>query len=184
MQKAQQNADVSKRLLDFPKPLTGMRLPGVYLSEVIGAYDLVALQFLRHLGCVFCKNAVDGLYRLASSSERFPPVVFVHQSPVEEAERFFEQRFPGAPHISDVRFELYEHFGVKRSGFFETFADPRVLWKLAKLTLKGYKNELGKGDVRLLSATFLFYRGRLKWKHLARFPGDDPFWERLAPSKA
>jgi hypothetical protein len=166
-------------ILNFPKPLVGMRLPGIYLADVVSSYDLVVLQFLRHLGCMFCKNAVDGMYRLAQSSKRFPPVVFVHQSPLEDGERFFQKRFPGAPHISDPQFELYEHFGVRRAGFVETFTNPQVWWGLAKLAVKGYTHEPVVGDVRLLSATFLFHQGRLRWKHLARFAGDDPKWERL-----
>ncbi len=83
-------------------------------------------------------------------------------------------------HISDPRFELYEHFGVRRTSFLKVFSDPRVLWKALRLFVKGYGNERVVGDVRLLSATFLFKDGKLRWKHLANYPGDDPKWEKLA----
>ena len=129
---------------------------------------------------MFCKNTVDGMYRVVRESKRFPQIYFVHQSPVDEAERFFEKRFPGAAHISDPGFGLYEHFGVRRAGFWKTFSDPRVLWGLVKLFIKGYGHEPIVGDARLLSATFLFKDGKLRWKHLARYPGDDPKWDKLA----
>jgi len=50
---------VSSRLLEMP--IEGVRLPSTTLGGVIQSAPLVWLQFLRHLGCIYCKGLVEDI---------------------------------------------------------------------------------------------------------------------------
>jgi hypothetical protein len=159
----------------YSKPLVGEGLPATRLGDLVQAENMLILHFLRHLGCAFCKHTVDQLRQLKEQMPRFPTIYFVHQSDVETGHRFFAERWPGSPHISDPKTELFRLFGIRRMRGLGLL-DPRMVLATLRLQLKGYRNELGYGDVYLLSGTFLFRNGKLVWKHRASFAGDDPNW--------
>ncbi len=165
----------------YDKNLTGVRLPADTLQEVVQSKKIVILHFLRHLGCIYCKNAVDQLYQLSQSDPLFPPIIFIHQSPIEVGEAFFAQHFPGASHISDSSLSLYNLFSIQKlKGL--NFLDPRMILKGLKLVfLKGYSNQMGMGNMYLLSGTFLFLNGKLVWQHRAKRAGDEPNWKKILP---
>jgi thiol-disulfide isomerase/thioredoxin len=157
----------------------GIGLPGNTLAQIIDAEKAVIIHFLRHLGCIYCRHSVDMLYKLKQEYPTLPTIYFVHQSSPEVGQAFFEKRFPGAPHISDPDLALYRLFEIPTlSGW--NLLNPKMIWKGLVLTLKGYGNRLGYGNIMILSGTFLFYNGVLKWSHRARFAGDEPKWDRLS----
>lgn len=167
---------------EYNDPVAGVRLPASRLSDLVAAEPMYVLHFLRHLGCLFCKHTVDQMAQLKQQTPQFPTICFVHQSDTETGEAFFAERFPGAPHISDPRTQLFRLFGIRRmTGL--GLLDPRFLLGAARLKLKGYSNVLGYGDVYLLSGTFLFRGGSLIWKHRAQYAGDDPNWGLLGRKK-
>lgn len=164
----------------YDKKLTGIRLPADSLPQLVGSSKIVILHFLRHLGCIYCQNAVDQLYKLSQTDSSFPPVIFVHQSPPEAGETFFSEHFPGASHISDTELSLYNLFGIRNLKGLHFF-DPRMLWKGTRLFLKGYRQEKTQGKWNLLSGTFLFLNGRLVWQHRPTRAGDEPRWNAIIP---
>jgi hypothetical protein len=164
----------------YNKKLNGLRLPSEALPEVINSHKIVIVHFLRHLGCIYCKHAVDQLYKISTQNPGFPPIIFVHQSPLEVGETFFEKHFPGASHISDPELSLYNLFGIQSLNGLHYF-DPRMILKGIKLTFQGYSNRLGMGNMRLLSGTFLFLNGKLVWQHRAKRAGEEPNWKKVIP---
>jgi thiol-disulfide isomerase/thioredoxin len=159
--------------------VVGCRLPGDTLWDVVHSEQVVIVHFLRHLGCIFCQYGVDQLHELKQKDPRFPTIFFVHQSPPDVAEAFFAKHFPGAPHISDPKQNLYRRFGILRLNAGSLF-NPLSILKGIKITLSGYATRLfTKDDVWVLSGTFLFNVGKLIWSHRAKFAGDDPRWEKL-----
>lgn len=164
----------------YDKKLKGNRLPSDALPELLNTQKIVILHFLRHLGCLYCKNAVDQLYKLSTQDPGFPRIIFVHQSPIDIGEAFFEKHFPGASHISDPELSLYNLFGIQSLKGLR-YLDPRMIFKGLKLLLMGYSNRLGMGNVKLLSGTFLFLNGKLVWQHVAKRAGDEPNWKKVIP---
>jgi len=78
----------------------------------------VLLTFLRHFGCIFCREA---LHDLADRKEKILQanitLVLVHMSDINLAEQYFvEYELPGVDHISDPSCELYSSFGLAKGG--------------------------------------------------------------------
>lgn len=78
----------------------------------------VLLTFLRHFGCVFCREALHDLAdRKEKISQANITLVLVHMSDIEIAEQYFvEYNLPGVEHISDPNCELYSTFGLAKGG--------------------------------------------------------------------
>lgn len=170
---------IEEQICNYPTPLLGAHLPGSTLAEVVNSRPIVILHFLRHLGCLYCKAQVDGLYNLQQQHPGFPPIIFVHQSSVEKGDVFFAKHFPGAAHISDPQLDLYRLFSIRRlQGL--NLINPLMVLKGIWLTLRGYVNRVGGfGDIMILSGTFLFRQGKLAWSHRARWAGDEPNFKRF-----
>ena len=78
----------------------------------------VLLTFLRHFGCIFCREA---LHDLADRKEKILQanitLVLVHMSDTNLAEQYFvEYELPWVDHISDPSCELYSSFGLAKGG--------------------------------------------------------------------
>lgn len=171
-------ATIESRIASYTTPLEGARLPATTLPELIRAEKMVILHFLRHLGCIFCKHSVRELRKLAETS-KFPPITFVHQSTVPQAEEFFAEYYPGARHISDPRLDLYERFEIRRLEGAQVLNPNMYLIGFQSL-MSGNRQGATQGDALVLSGTFLFNNGRLVWSHRAKYAGDDPKWTKLA----
>ncbi len=90
------------------------------------------LVFLRHLGCLFCKQQVQVL---KSSTAR---IYFVSHASVSEVQEFVKVFTPGHPVVSDTRMSLYQEFGMKKGGFGQMFS-PRVIMNGVKANLAGLR---------------------------------------------
>lgn len=78
----------------------------------------VLLTFLRHFGCIFCREA---LHDLADRKDKLMnanvKLVMVHMSDNEIADQYFKDyNLPGISHISDPNCELYSAFGLIKGG--------------------------------------------------------------------
>lgn len=158
--------------------LRGANLAGETLKEVIDSEQIIILHFLRHLGCMYCKYTVDQLYELVRKTPKFPKIIFVHQGTPEEGDDFFSKHFPNASHISDPKLGLYSLFKINRLEGVSWF-HPKMILKGIKILSGGYSNNLIGQDVKILSGTFLFNKGKLIWQHRAKYAGDDPQWSKL-----
>jgi hypothetical protein len=168
---------VSPRLLEMP--VEGVRLPSTTLGGVIQSAPLVWLQFLRHLGCIYCKGLVEDIRAFMGQwrEEPVPFLVFVHPNTVAEGEMFFERYYPGAAHIADPVLKLYQAFRVRRARpwYFLDLGSVQRFWELLR---RGHWNDRPAADPWVLHATLLFYHGNLIWTHYAKTPGDIPRWPR------
>ncbi len=83
----------------------------------------VLLVFLRHFGCIFCK---ESLYDLAKNQSELKAVgikmVFVHMSDRLDAEIFFKTyKIIDPIHISDPLCKIYGSFGLVKGSFNQLF---------------------------------------------------------------
>ncbi len=113
----------------------------------------VALVFLRHLGCVFCRQQV-GTLRDELSEEN---VVFVTMSEPKLTDRF--RIWMRSPHsfLCDPEKRLYEAFGIPRSTAGKFFS-ASVVHEALKAYRKGYRNALTFDDQLQLGGTYVFDR--------------------------
>lgn len=161
-------------------PLQGENLPGSTLPEVVRSAPFVWLQFLRHLGCIYCKGLVQDIRAFLRSWEASAPpfIVFVHPNTVEEGREFFARYYPGAPAIADPEERLYRLFRVRKVN---PLLELRLstVGRLFALLRRGLWNERPTANPSLLHASFLFREGKLVWSYYAKHMSDVPEWKRF-----
>lgn len=127
----------------------------------------IALVFLRHFGCVFCKYQVAQLKAAADL-----PIYFVCMESAAEAAQFRASQ--GSPHrfISDPERRLYQMFGVKR-GSPRQMINLRTIGRGIKATLSGSMQGKPTGDPMQLAAVIILDRGgHTSWSHFAKDASD------------
>jgi len=95
---------------------------GAHVAE-ISRDKPVMLIFLRHLGCMFCKEALSDLKKVKSEIYNAgTEIVFVHMTDKEIASDFFEKYdFERVMHISDLESKYYQAFGLPQGDFKQLF---------------------------------------------------------------
>ncbi|HEX8325173.1 MAG TPA: AhpC/TSA family protein [Tepidisphaeraceae bacterium] len=164
--------------LTLNQPVTGLNLrPGTLGDQLTAPRTLVA--FLRHLGCMFCREMVADLHGL-SAEPGFPPVLLVTQSTEEDLAAFLATRWPEAQAIADPDRCLYLAFDIARARSIGAMAGPAV-WSCGMRALaKGHLQIPGRprpalGDPWLLSALFLLSPdGTTQWEYRAQHAGERP----------
>ena len=125
----------------------------------------LALVFLRHLGCIFCRQNVAEL-RDALPHEN---IVFVTMSEPTLTARFKQWTRSPHPFLCDPERRLYESFDVPSTtagGIFTVQVARRAL----KAYREGHRNSLSFDDQLQLGGTYVLDRtGEI----LASFPGRD-----------
>ena len=127
----------------------------------------LALVFLRHAGCVFCRYQVAQL-------RPFPDLnlCFVCMEDVEEARAFKEGIRSPHRFISDPQRELYNAFGLPQAGFSQIL-NVRTLKRGMEAMRAGYRNSRPTSDARQLGGTFILdVKGQVVWSHQSEDAGD------------
>lgn len=83
----------------------------------------VLLVFLRHFGCVFCRESLKEISKRRSSIEsKGIKIVLVHMSDNTTAETYFKNfNLPGVDYISDPDCRYYAMFGLTKGSFSQLF---------------------------------------------------------------
>jgi peroxiredoxin len=83
----------------------------------------VLLVFLRHFGCVFCKESMfDIAKKRADFDKKGIKIVLVHMADEQTAESYFKSyNLKNIEHISDPNCKLYEAFGLIKGNFSQLF---------------------------------------------------------------
>lgn len=128
--------------------------------------------FLRHLGCMFCRETVAELRKVHEASRERPPVLFVHQGTAEQGRAFFDKRWPEARAIADPDAELYRAFGLER-GCITQVLGPKVWPRALKAMMK---HGLGPvvGDPFMMPGIFIVRGSTILWRHDHEHSGDTP----------
>ena len=151
------------------------------------------LVFLRHLGCIFCREMVKDIRIAADRADagqpekRYPRVVFVHSATAELGARFFGRFWPGASAISDPEKRLYRAAGLGRGTFIQLLG-PRAIAAALRGLLKGHTIGSPAGDPWMMPGLLLVSpQGRILHRHVPRHAGDHPrfdTFERLTRDTA
>lgn len=83
----------------------------------------VMLVFLRHFGCMFCREALSDISKRKDTIQELgTKIIFVHMSDNETAVKFFKKyKLYDIPHISDPDCRYYAEFGLTKGNFTQLF---------------------------------------------------------------
>lgn len=95
---------------------------GASLGE-LSEESTVFLVFLRHFGCIFCRESLVDISRQRKIIEsKGIKLVFVHMDNEDTAERYFSRyQLDGVAHISDPECHYYQLFGLVKGNFTQLF---------------------------------------------------------------
>jgi hypothetical protein len=157
--------------------VTGVHLvPGTLRDQLEGGPQL--LVFLRHFGCMFCRETLADLRAAAETLPGFPPVLFFFQGSPTEGRAFLRRYWPDARAVADPERRFYAAFGVERGSLLQMFG-PGVWAAKRRAEAKGHANGPREGDVWMMPGAFLVDGARVLWAHEYRHAGDHPDFARL-----
>lgn len=166
---------IPKEVLDAP--VTGVNLvPGVLRDQLAPRGTL--LVFLRHFGCIFCRETVADLRAVAEADPGYPKVLFFFQGPSTEGRAFLRRYWPEAHAVSDPDQRFYAAFGVERGSVLQMFG-PSVWRSHARAARKGHSNGDRSGDVWRMPGVFLVRGEYVVWSHTYRHAADHPDFARI-----
>ena len=142
----------------------------------------VMLVFLRHFGCVFCKEALADLAEQKEKiAQKGVQMVFVHMSEDAIAEKYFKDyKLNGVRHISDPEFRYYTAFGITKGGFSQLYS-LRSWMRGFEAKKEGHKLELSKalGDSTQMPGIFILKERAIKNQFIHKYASDRPDYYKL-----
>ncbi len=137
--------------------------------------------FLRHGGCIFCRETLGDLHKLRSAIEATGvKLAVVHMGMPDEGEELLARyQLQGVDAVSDPLRELYQAFNLKQGTFAQLFG-PREFARGFVATLKGHVAGLFQGDALQLPGAFVVSRGQVLRSFRHRSAGDRPDYVALA----
>ena len=158
--------------------VSGVNLAPGSLRDQLGS-EPVLLVFLRHFGCIFCRETLADLRAVSEGDPGFPATIFFFQAKPIEGKAFLRRYWPQARAVADPEARFYEAFGVARGGLVEMFR-PAVWSAKAEAEAKGHSNGPRSGDIWRMPGAFLVRGDRVLWAHEYRHAADHPDYARIA----
>ena len=155
------------------RPIAGLRLKGATLMAQLDGRPAV-LVFLRHFGCIFCREMVRDVRKEIEKNPAYPPVIFFFQGTVAQADTFFKTYYPEAVAVEDTALDFYRALGLKK-GTAGQLLGLRSLGASLRALFKGNLQGKAVGDVTVMPGVFVVAGdGRVVWSHPASHAGDHP----------
>jgi hypothetical protein len=167
--------DIPERLLEHP--VVGLNLAPGTLRRQLGS-DTTLLVFLRHFGCMFCRETLSDMREIAEKDSRFPDPLFFFQGTPTEGRALLRRYWPGLRAVADPRAELYDGFGVERGGLYKMFG-PAVWAAKSRAESKGHRNGERSGDVWRMPGVLMVRGSRILWSHEYRHAADHPDYQLI-----
>jgi hypothetical protein len=159
-------------------PVTGVGLmPGTLRDQLDERVTL--LVFLRHFGCMFCRETLTDIRAAAEADADYPDVLFFFQGSATEGRAFLRRYWPGVRAVADSELEFYELFGVRRASFLEALGPSVVLGARKRAMQKGHENGPRSGDIWRMPGIFLVEGEEILWSHQPAHAADHPDFTRI-----
>jgi hypothetical protein len=158
--------------------LTKMSVQGVNISATLEPLlrQPTLLIFLRHFGCIFCRELVADMRRAAADPDyppMLPPMLFVYQGTPAAGEAFFADLWPEAKAVAAPNQQLYHAFGLARGNVSQMFG--AKVWACGvRAALKGHFIGKPVGDPWLMPGVFVVHGEQVLWRHDFVHAGDHP----------
>jgi peroxiredoxin len=146
----------------------------------------VLLVFLRHTGCMFCREALEDLGRNRRAIEASGvTIVLVHMGEPEFGRAFFRKYgLSDLPQISAPDCSLYRAFGLQRTSFLTVFS-PRIWARTLQAgVLKRHGVGRFVGDIWQMPGVFLIFHGQVLRSYRHQTPADRPDYVRFVSEDA
>lgn len=145
----------------------------------------VMLVFLRHFGCVFCREAMGDLAEMKSAMrDQNVTLVVVHLSDPKTADLFFEKYdLVGVESISDPEAVYYKKFGLLRGTFNQLFGLKVWMRTIDAGMIKGHglsRKQIGDGFQ--MPGIFMLKDGVVKGEFIHKSVSDRPDYQALITS--
>ena len=137
------------------------------LAEILNS-AVGALVFLRHFGCVFCREQLTELGKTDS------PITFVGRGTPDDARKLRGEIGFIRPMICDIQGRLFEEAGCAQGKLSQLGGLPTVKSGLRALS-KGNRFHRPQTDPRQLGGTLVIQpNGEIMWRYMSKFAGDHP----------
>lgn len=162
-------------------------LKGAVTNTGENLYDIsheypVLLIFLRHLGCIFCQEALKDLRDVGARMDLSKiRVVFVHMAENEVAEEYFEELGLKVDyHISDPECQLYERFGLVKATTRELFSFQVMLKSAESAVVRGNWPRANRiGDGFQMPGVFIINSGVIIDSYIHKRISDRPDYSKM-----
>ncbi|MEM9549082.1 MAG: SelL-related redox protein [Bacteroidota bacterium] len=142
----------------------------------------VLLVFLRHFGCVFCREAMKDIGRRRKTwEEKNINVILVHMSDDVTANKYFKKYgIPGIEHVSNPECDLYASFGLTKGSVSQLFGLKNWIRGFEVTVIKGTPIGLRQiGDGFQMPGVFLISEGDIMDSYIHASASDRPDYESL-----
>lgn len=139
------------------------------------------LVFLRHFGCIFCREWMAEIERHHEEIKAagIRQVVLLALGEPKHAAFFGPRLAPSAKSLAARSTEVYSDYGLRQGGLTE-LVGPRTVLSGLRAAAKGNRQGPATGDVRMLGATFIVdTNGVVEFAYYNRYAGDNPNLESL-----
>jgi len=150
----------------------------LYISE----NQPVLLVFLRHFGCIFCRQALKDIgKKLDHFKDNNTKIIFVHMSDKETADKYFDEfGLSGTSSISDPDTKIYGMFGLVKGSFTQLYG--LSVWakgiKVAATEGVGFSTKQ-IGDSFQMPGIFVIYKGEFIYSYYHNKVSDKPDYETI-----
>lgn len=137
----------------------------------------VLLVFLRHFGCVFCREALQDLSKLQSEIvEKGGDIVFVHMADKGTAQEYFEKYNIQDPKwVADPECDHYQEFGLLKGTFSQLFGFKTWVRGFDSAVMKGNGVSWKQlGDGFQMPGVFLINKGKIDYCFIHKSVADRP----------
>lgn len=142
----------------------------------------VLLVFLRHFGCIFCREAMKDIGKKKDEwKKKNINVVLVHMSDNETAKKYFTKYgIPDIEHISNPSCDLYASFGLTKGTASQLFGLKNWIRGFEVTVIKGTPLGLRQiGDGFQMPGVFLIDEGNIKDSYIHTSASDRPDYESI-----
>lgn len=146
----------------------------------------VLLIFLRHLGCMFCREALKDIKNILPDLEKLKTeVVLIHMADSVTAEEVFEKyQLPSIKHISDIKKDFYQAFGLTKGDFRQLFGFKSFIG-MGRAAVKGnFPASNLVGDPHQMPGVFVVDKAEVSNYYLYSTVGDYPNYISLVKKSA
>ncbi|PIO48254.1 MAG: hypothetical protein CMR00_05730 [[Chlorobium] sp. 445] len=166
---------IPDHILDLP--ISGINLRANTLREELGN-DPTLLVFVRHFGCIFCREMIADIAHAAETVPNYPSTLFFYQGTLEDGHEFFPRLWRKARAIADLPKTFYNAFGLERGSLLQMFG-PEVWACGVRAAAKGHFIGLPVGDPWTMPGLFYVQANQILWQHDFKHAGDHPDFEHL-----
>lgn len=141
----------------------------------------ILLVFLRHFGCIFCREALKDL---SQRQDKFKiqnvKLVFVHMADPEIAYAYFKQYKLGeVSFVTDQECKFYERFGLVKGSFNQLFGLQNWI-RGFEATMKGAMIGIKQiGDGFQMPGVFYLENGKIKDQYIHNYASDKPNYDQM-----